>query len=519
MWCKLLVATFGVLGSAEVFAETYMVDHQAALQALLAKPNGLEPGDVVQILPGNYDAWKITIPKNSSGTASNPVVIRGYSTSESDRQTFFSGQSAFIIDAAHIRFEQMHFENTGAPTILVRGTSSQPAWYNRFSKLFFKGSGQGCTSSENCNQAVFSFAQYGRRSRLDHSVFRETRAGISVMVHYLATDNRIDQNLFVDIRAVTGLTNGLDAIHIGTVEKGDFANHRKYETRAQVDHNIFLRVQGEKEIISSKTYGNEIIANLFLHSDSGLLSLRAGGRTRVIANAFLNTNGAVSVNGEQHEIVGNFAVPHRTSTSRNYYGSAGIDFMVGSHDDQAGVVSDGKVITYLAARENYIHHNTVVGGYIQSPLPSSPVGIQRSTGCGVDKIGKPIPCDEIPFLNNFQFNRFIALRTTPLVAESGVQPAGLADAFRFTNWFRAEENDFEEGVTSFEAAITQQISALANPLLNKCLKLAGMPGNLPHGSRFEPVVCGSSQDAMLTQDQSVGRVPLQFPLVLPKTQK
>lgn len=147
---------------------------------------------------------------------------------------------------------------------------------------------------------------YGRDNRVDHCSFLGKKSlGVTLIVWLNYTsclDNRhsIDHNIFGP-RPVYG-SNGAETIRIGTSQQC------MESSRTSVKDNLFLRCNGEVEVISVKSSDNVIEDNI-LYECQGVLALRHGERNIVRDNMFIGNGvrntGGVRIVDSGHEVVCN----------------------------------------------------------------------------------------------------------------------------------------------------------------------------------------------------------------------
>ncbi len=181
----------------------------------------------------------------------------------------------------------------------------------------FRGDRGHATNSRLTNSAIIDYnppdidtryfwvSMYGQNNRVDHNYFsNQSHSGVTVVVwrRSNAADNHlIDNNHFVD--RPEGNANGFETIRIGT------SSTSLSDSFTTVENNLFERVDGEIEIISSKSGSNTYQYNTFRDS-AGTLTLRHGNNNTVAGNFFLgegnSQSGGVRVIGEDHTLVNNY---------------------------------------------------------------------------------------------------------------------------------------------------------------------------------------------------------------------
>lgn len=114
-WSALLLAGL----SAPAFAATYPVGPSrphVTLQALMAAVT-LQPGDIVEIDPGDYTGGVVL---TRSGTASQPIIIRGLRDSQGNRPLLSGGTNTFEFRRAdHVVLEGLAFTGGSSRCVFV----------------------------------------------------------------------------------------------------------------------------------------------------------------------------------------------------------------------------------------------------------------------------------------------------------------------------------------------------------------------------------------------------------------
>ena len=153
--------------------------------------------------------------------------------------------------------------------------------------------------------------------------------------------HRIDSNHFGD--RPRGWANGFETIRLGDSDTSGV------DAYIVVENNLFERVDGEIEIISSKSNFNIFRYNTFRQS-KGTLTLRHGNGNTVEGNFFLGEDtvdsGAIRVVGQDHTII------------NNYIANVG-DEADGAISFAAGIPNT-QLNGYLQVKDTVVAHNTIV---------------------------------------------------------------------------------------------------------------------------------------------------------------
>ena len=308
-----------------------------------------------------------------AGSPEQPITLRAQTAG----QVILTGRSRLNISGDHLVVDGLRFED-GA---LERGEHV----------VSFRGSLGMANNSRLTNSSIrrynparsdtryFWVSLWGRDNRVDHNLFEgHNHSGVTVVVWRdgdRPDHHRIDANHFLD--RLPGEGNGFETIRVGT---GNTAHSNSY---TMVEFNLFERVDGEIEIISSKSGGNVYRYNTFRES-AGTLTLRSGNDNVVEGNFFLGMgkrkSGGVRVTGERHLIVNNYFM--------GLDGSAG-----GAISISAGTV-EGVRPEYPRVKDVVIAHNTIV------EVDRAAVSLAHGRG----KPGRSLLAERVAFVNNLTWS-------------------------------------------------------------------------------------------------------------------
>lgn len=289
------------------------------------------PGDVLIMTNGTWTDQHIELEADG-------ITLRA----ETPGQVILNGTSNLEISGDSLTVDGLRFEGGAlASGHVVR----------------FRGDRGDATNSRLTNSAIIDYnpsdidtryfwvSMHGQNNRVDHNYFKnQNHSGVTVVVwrdNNSADNHRIDNNHFVDRPEGNG--NGFETIRIGT------SANSLSDSFTTVENNLFERVDGEIEIISSKSGSNTYQYNTFRES-SGTLTLRHGNNNTVAGNFFLGEgrsgSGGVRVIGEDHTLVNNYF--------HDLDGRAD-----GAISISAGV--DGSAVNeYFQVKNATIAHNTIV---------------------------------------------------------------------------------------------------------------------------------------------------------------
>ena len=277
-------------------AEDYHVANQEEYSNAL---NQIDAGDAIILADGEWRDFEMVVAGH--GTADRPITIR----SQTPGGVTLTGQSNLRIGGHHILVSGLVFTNGYSPTgevIAFRRDSDELAYDTRVTQIVIDS-----FSKPDRTESDIWVAMFGRNNRFDHNnLIDKTNPGVTLAVRLNSEESRennhrIDHNYFGP-RPVLG-SNGGETLRIGT------SHYSMFNSNTVVENNVFDRVDGEVEIISSKSGSNVIRENLFLRS-AGAVTLRHGDNSLVERNVFLG-------HGKDH--TGGIRVINRNQTVRDNY--------------------------------------------------------------------------------------------------------------------------------------------------------------------------------------------------------
>ncbi|MGD8240162.1 MAG: polysaccharide lyase 6 family protein, partial [Armatimonadota bacterium] len=340
-WVALIVAAFcwwAPCRAAELPA--------ASPEELARAVERAQPGDSIIVTAGRYADWTMSL--SCRGTAEQPIVLRP----DAPGAVTFTGKTSLQLRGHHVVVRGFTFDGCVLPGKIVL---FQQATHCRVTECRFLNSNSGSGS------AVVTFNDGADDNRLDYCEIINTvgrcvqvRVGNYAVEHGPPSRNRIDHNLFQDVPPKG--SNGRETIQIGS-------NQRDYghlEPQTLVEHNLFLRCDGEGEIISNKSSRNTYRHNLF-RDCRGALVMRGGHYCLIEANRFEGCDGGIRLHGTHHRVVHNVVVDPR---------GTGIRLAYGATVEQGGI--------YQATADCFIAHNTVVG----APTIGIHIGMNRNRDWG-----------------------------------------------------------------------------------------------------------------------------------------
>lgn len=285
-----VILSIGLIRSQAAEPRTIPVGTSIELKAALKK---VEPGDTILF---NAGVWtdldcKVTV----SGRSDAPITLRA-----DPQATRFTGRCRVRLGGSYLVLEGFTFRNAWHEDAVLetRADSNHPADHCRISRCTF----------EDCNPPDLTedskvVSLYGVSHEFQYCAIQGKRNRGATMVVWLgdgAGEHRIHHNYFGP-RERLGRNGG------ETLRVGDSATSH-LSARCIVRDNYFDRCSGEAEIISNKSCDNEYLFNTF-HQCSGALTLRHGGRCRVVGNFFdgqsARGTGGVRIIGEDHLVACN----------------------------------------------------------------------------------------------------------------------------------------------------------------------------------------------------------------------
>lgn len=293
-----------------------MITSSAELNKALLKA---KPGDTLRL--GNVEFSGNSIRINISGEEGKPVVIQSHDQGKA-RIT-----APVRIEGNYVCMEGISFSGNGNLEIL----------------------GSGCRVSH----CIFNDVKTGKwirvfpgssRVEIDHNLFenktnnREMDRNCQLMQIVVRNENErhhIHHNFFTDIpKGKTG--NGFETLQLIT-ENNPFDPPGGH-CNSVIENNLFIRCNGESEIISVKSNGNVIRGNVF-RASQGSLVLRHGDDNEVTGNLFfgdgVKDSGGVRLQGTGQVVANNYF--HGLS-------QLGLGMMDGTPDDLYIRVENAKIL-------------------------------------------------------------------------------------------------------------------------------------------------------------------------------
>jgi poly(beta-D-mannuronate) lyase len=303
MWGALVIGfrlrlafALALLASCVSQAAEIRVDSQ---QAFSDAVRDLEPGDTLILANGEWRDFEILFA--GEGREGKPITL----TAEEKGKVFITGQSNLRLAGTHLVVSGLVFRDGHSPTNTViefRRTKGDYAYHSRVTEVVIDR-----FNNPERYETDYWVMLYGKHNRFDHNhLVGKSNQGVTMAVKLDSEESRtnrhrIDHNYFGP-RPILG-SNGGETLRIGT------SHYSLSDSLTVVENNYFDRCNGEVEIISSKSGGNEFRGNLFFESQ-GTLTLRHGNGNLVENNVFL---------GNRVEHTGGIRVINKRQTVRNNY--------------------------------------------------------------------------------------------------------------------------------------------------------------------------------------------------------
>lgn len=274
----------GLVAHVYLVSSAYDIDHLPELT----------PGDTILMTTGTWTDQTIIL--RGVGTEQYPIILKP----QSENGVVLTGQSTLSIAGDYLQVENLVFRGgkvTGNVIEFRRG--SVVSNHCRLTRVIVED-----YSPDDKSIDSKWISLYGTYNRIDHcSVQGKTNIGTTLVVWMDETPDHhlIDHNYFGP-RPELG-ENGGETIRIGT---SDWVS---YGSNTIVEHNLFEECDGEVEIISNKSVGNQYRYNTFRNC-LGTITLRHGSYCKVYGNFFLGNLakncGGVRIIGEGHEVYNNY---------------------------------------------------------------------------------------------------------------------------------------------------------------------------------------------------------------------
>jgi poly(beta-D-mannuronate) lyase len=294
---RLLLPILIIIGMKAAYSKNIIVRNPAELEKAVS---AAVPGDHVIIANGNYTDWSCKL--SGRGTAEAPIII----DAETPGSVVFSGtvsKTVLTITGEHIEVANLVFRKCGlekpdgSAAMLIEFKGTQKC---RLRSCLFE---QNEVSAQFMPLVVISGIADG--NRVDHCKFianiNNQELQVKITAKAVPLNTLIDNNEFRDKPRVTWpVFNGGECIQIGQ----DPVTLGTRSAMVIVRENRFFHCDGEPEVISNKSSGNQYIKNILENCD-GELVMRGGHDCLIDSNTILGGTGGIRVNGSKHTITHN----------------------------------------------------------------------------------------------------------------------------------------------------------------------------------------------------------------------
>lgn len=295
-----------VTTAGTIQAEIFRIKSADEAKAVLLK---VMPGDEIILANGTYPDFKLNF--SAAGQAEKAIVFRA----ENPGQVILTGEPGLNLTGSYIEVRGLTFTNCKIVNAKQGLVQFDHSTHCRLTDCIFEHINPG-------NYSTVSFRNTANDNRLDHCKF--------IDIHYRSVKiiidrnslisgpparNRIDHNLFQDVPLMG--QNGAETVQIGqsAIPLADLY------VETLVENNLFVRCDGEIEIISVKSSGNTIRNNLFRDCQGEVVN-RTGHENVFEGNRFENCEGGIRLSNHGHRVTNNVMVRCKEAGIRLYYGTA-----------------------------------------------------------------------------------------------------------------------------------------------------------------------------------------------------
>ncbi len=286
-----------ILGTQVAFGATYRINSEVQFKEVLAK---VKAGDKIIIANGNYSNWNVNV--TSSGTAQQSILI----TAETTGKVIFTGsttQTIFKFSGAYLQLNGITFN--ACELSKADGKTGMLVELNETNNCLISY----CTFEKNIVKTQFMpllvIAGNGSNNKVENCTFIGNIDSQDIQVKITKDScpqlTTITKNTFRDKQKVSWKNgNGGECVQIGQ----DPVLLGIISAKTTVSENRFIRCNGENEVISNKSSGNQYLRNYFENND-GELVMRGGHDCTIDGNIFEGGTGGIRINGSGHAIINN----------------------------------------------------------------------------------------------------------------------------------------------------------------------------------------------------------------------
>lgn len=291
------------------------------------------PGEIILLADGIYREDEGIILRGK-GTNEKPVIIKAKNQGKAVIQSPLKMESDFVL------VKGLLFNENGRLEISGRGNRVERCEWND------SKAGKWLRVLPGSSETEIAFNTFRNKITSNQTMNRDCQL-LQVIVRNENEKHHIHHNLFKDVaKGKTG--NGFETLQLIT-------EHNPFDPpgghcNSVIEKNLFVRCNGESEIISVKSNGNLIRQNTFNECRGGLV-LRHGDDNVAVQNYFLggNENGSAGI-----RIQGTGQV-----VANNYFenlGAYGLGMMDGTPDDLYIRVERAQVLynTFVNCNKNFV---------------------------------------------------------------------------------------------------------------------------------------------------------------------
>lgn len=301
----ILLIVLLVPGFKSIHAEIIHVKSPDEVNAALQRAR---PGDEIVLANGSYSDFKLKLTAN--GEADRPIVL----SAESPGKVILTGQTEIDFAGKYLEIRDLVLSNCELVNQKRGIIQFDHSSHCRLTNCKFEHIKPGYYSTVN-------FRNRACDNRVDHCRFIDIQyRSIIVLVDDNSlregppARNRIDHNLIQDVPPMN--KNGAETIQIGQ----SAIPYADLFTETLVENNLFLRCDGEDEIISVKSTGNIIRNNIFKDCKGEIVN-RTGHENIFDGNRFENCNGGIRLSNHGHTVTNNVMIGCKETGIILYYGT------------------------------------------------------------------------------------------------------------------------------------------------------------------------------------------------------
>ncbi len=302
-----LIIVLGVPGVTTKFVQAEIIHVSSADEAKAALQRA-QPGDEIVLAKGSYPDFKLNLAVN--GEVDRPIVFRA----ESPGQAILTGQTELDFTGSYIEIRDLVLNNCELVKAKRGVIQFDHSSHCRLTGCRFEHIKPGYYSTVN-------FKNRACDNRVDHCRFIDIQyRSIIVLIDDNSlregppARNRIDHNLFQDVPEMKA--NGAETVQLGQ----SAIPYADLFTETLVENNLFLRCDGEDEIISVKSTGNTIRNNIFRDCKGEIVN-RTGHENIFDGNRFENCSGGIRLSNHGHTVTNNVMIGCKETGIILYYGT------------------------------------------------------------------------------------------------------------------------------------------------------------------------------------------------------